>query len=327
MGNEEAITEVLESMGSIIKGTGRGYVHASCPLAKHRHEGGIDNNPSFGVVYSSPDAKKEEGHAHCFSCGYSGDVREIASLLHVWGDLTLEELSGVMLTMEKVKTGHLPLSLSSGKTGDDPFIDPDWLTSFQPITKHTVDAIDYLNERGITRAMIDHFDLRFDPTRYRIVLPLYDRAQRCRGVIGRTLIKDPMGPRYFYYPYKQHPPKGYTWVNEQNLDLSKPVLVVEGFFDVMKTWAVYPNSTAALSIAFRNPGMGWHTDVKRWVDMFDVGKGGTLGRARLKAMVTPGSRVWSLQPPSGRSDPGESTPEEILTQLGTLAGTPPWIKP
>jgi DNA primase len=318
LSNEAAITEVLESIGSVVGSTSRGYVHASCPLAKYRHEGGVDKNPSFGVVYSSAEARKEEGHAHCFSCGYSGDVREIASLLHVWGDLTVEELSGVMTTMEKVKTGNLPLSLSSHHHEDDPFVDPDWLTSFPKVTPAHEAAMDYLTGRGITDDMIDHFDLRFDPTRYRIVLPLYDRAQRCRGVIGRTLIKDPMGPRYFYYPYKKHPPKGFTWPNENHLDLSKPVLVVEGFFDVMKCWPVYPNCTASLSIAFRKPGMGWMNQVSRWVTMFDNGKGGAMARTRLADMVGKSAKVWHLDPPPGRDDPGDATPEEILAKLQTL---------
>src|SRR6056297_2221120 len=127
--NEEAIATALEEMGSVIGDTKRGWVHASCPLAKYRHEKGVDNNPSFGVVYNSGEAHKLEGHAHCFSCGYSGDVREIASLLFAYGDLTAEDLETVMGIMEEVKTGNLPLSLSA-HTMDDPFPDPEWLSSF-----------------------------------------------------------------------------------------------------------------------------------------------------------------------------------------------------
>ena len=322
LGNEEAITAALEVLGSNVKGVKRGYVEASCPLAPWRHDGGVDKNPSFGVVYSSADAKKEEGHAHCFSCQYSGDVREIASLMHVWGALSLEDLSTVMDLMGKVKTGSLPLSLSAHHD-DDPFPDEGWLAGFPKVSSEYPTAVEYLTERGITRQIVEAFDLRFDPKRYRVCVPLYDRAQRFRGLIGRTLIKEPMGPRYYYYPYPTaggHAPKGFTWLNENNLDLAKPVVVVEGVFDAMKVWPVYPNVVAALSVSFRKPGMGWHPQVARWVSMFDRGKGGQLARGRLETHVaSKNSRVWHLDPPPGRDDPGDSTPEEIKAQLETLS--------
>lgn len=323
LSNESAITMALETMGLKVKGPTRGYVQSSCPMAQWKHEGGVDKNPSFGVVYSAADAKKEEGHAHCFSCGYSGDIREAASLMHVWGALSIEDLSAVMTLLEKVKSGGLPLSLSAHKA-DDPFPDEGWLSLFKPVTSEFPAAVEYLTERGLTKQHVETFDIRYDPDRYRVVFPLYDRAQRCRGVIGRTLIKNPMGPRYFYYPYKDNSPRGFTWHGENRLDLSKPVLVVEGIFDAMKCHSVYPNVTASLSISFRSPGLGWHTSVQRWVSMFDVGKGGLLARQRLDALAAPGARIWHLSPPPGRDDPGESTPEEIKAQLETLAVAKPF---
>lgn len=321
--NEQAIVAALEELGSKIGDTKRGWVHGSCPLAPLRHSGGVDNNPSFGVVYNSAEAHKPEGHAHCFSCGYSGDIRDIASLLYAWKELDPATLQNVMELMEKVKTGSLPLSLASHNS-DDPFPDVAWMESFPRLNPAHSAAIEYLESRGINRDTWKHFDLRFDPQRYRVTFPLYDRAQRCRGMIGRTLIVNPDGPRYFYYPYpgiNGVAPKGYTWFNEHALDFAKPILVVEGVFDAMKAWPVYRNVTAALSIGFRTPGMGWHTGVKRWVSMFDVGEGGKRARTRLEELATTipgGSKVWHLPPPPGRDDPGDSTPEEILTQLKTL---------
>lgn len=321
--NEQIIVSVLEDLGSLIGETKRGWVHASCPLAPWKHEKGVDANPSFGVVYSAAEAKREEGHAHCFSCGYSGDVREIASLLHVWGFLEKEKLGEIMGRMDDLKVGGLPLSLSAHNV-DDPFPDEAWWQSFSPI-RSADPACGYLTERGIVDGQAKAFDLRFDAKRYRVVFPLHDRAQRFRGCIGRTLIKEPMGPRYFYYPYPNvasgTAPRGFTWFNEHSLDLSKPVLVVEGVMDALKAWPVYKNVTAALSVSFRTPGMGWHTSVQRWVSMFDLGKGGTLARERLEDLIAKktGAQVWHLDPPPGRSDPGDASPSEIKAQLETLS--------
>lgn len=321
LGNEEAIKLALEQCGATIGETKRGWVHASCPLAKFRHSGGVDRNPSFGVVYNSGEAHKLEGHAHCFSCGYSGDVREIASLLYAWGELSADDLEVVMEVMEQVKTGSLPLSLTAHHA-DDPFPDATWLASFPTLTPAHDAAIGYLHSRGIPREVWEHFDVRFDPQRYRVSFPLYDRAQRFRGLIGRTLIANPDGPRYFYYPYPTaggQAPRGFTWFNEHALDLAKPIVVVEGIFDALKVWQVYKNVTAALSISFRTPGMGWHTGAKRWISMFDVGEGGKRARSRLEQMVTKhGAKVWHLPPPPGRDDPGDATPEEIVLQLEAL---------
>lgn len=319
LGNEEAIAAVLEQCGSALGETKRGWVHASCPLAKYRHEKGVDNNPSFGVVYNSAEAGKQEGHAHCFSCRYSGDLRDIVAQLYAQGALTAAELETCMATLEEVKTGSLPLSLSAHHA-DDPFPDQDWLISFPRVTKQHTVAFEYLNNRGIPPRLIKRFDIRFDPQRYRVCFPLHDRAQRFRGLIGRTLIPNPEGPRYFYYPYKGNAPRGFTWFNENSLDFSKPVVVVEGIFDALKVYQVYPNVTASLSIAFRTPGLAWQKSVMRWISMFDVGKGGQLAKTRLKELAVPGATVWHLPPPPGRDDPGESTPEEIKVQLETLKG-------
>lgn len=322
-GNEEFIIASLEQLGSKIGETKRGWVHASCPLAAYRHSKGVDNNPSFGVVYNSGEAGKPEGHAHCFSCGYSGDVRDIASLLYAYGALTVADLSAVMELMEQVQEGKLPLSLTAHHA-DDPFPDATWLESFPLLSNEHGPALEYLAQRGIDREVWKHFGLRFDLQRYRVTVPLYDRAQRFRGLIGRTLIVNPDGPRYFYYPYPSmggSAPRGFTWLNENGLDLSKPVLVVEGVFDAMKVWPVYPNVTAALSISFRTPGLGWHTSAHRWVSMFDVGEGGKRARERLNAMLRgQKAKVWHLPPPPGRDDPAEATHEEILAQLNMLSG-------
>lgn len=317
--NEAIIVAVLETLGSKVGKLKRGYVEAACPLAHWRHEKGIDNNPSFGVVYDPTAAKKSAGYSHCFSCGYSGDIREVASLMHAWGAIPRADLGSIMKMMEQVTEGNLPLSLSAHHD-DDPFPPVEWLESFPRVSKATPDAVAYLDARGVSGEVVQHFALRFDPQRFRIAVPLHDRAQRFRGLIGRTLIKDPTGPRYFCYPFKTQAPRGFTWFNEHALDLSKPVVVVEGVFDAFKVWPVYRNVTAALSISFRTPGLGWHHQVSRWITMFDTGKGGALARVRLQdRIMAPGSRVWHLEPPPGRKDPGESTPDEIKAALDALS--------
>lgn len=323
--NDLIIRGILEKLGCTMGNLTRGYVHATCPLAQWRHESGVDRHPSFGVVYSSAEAKKEEGHAHCFSCGYSGDIGEIASLMHVWGALSKSELGDIMNEVMQIKTGNLPLSLTQSQQ-DDPFPDPAWLASFPVLAREHKDAVVYMNGRGILGEATKHFDVRFDPKRWRVSVPLYDRAQRFRGMIGRTLIVDPQGPRYFYYPYKGNAPRGFTWANEHRLDLSKPVVVVEGIFDAMKVWPAYQNVVAALSVSFRRPAMGWHRDVSRWVTMFDQGKGGMLARARLQTHVAKtGDRIWHLDPPPGRNDPGDATAEEISQKLAETFDTVPVV--
>lgn len=317
LSNEEAITAALEQIGCAIGKTQRGWVHASCPMAPIKHSGGVDHNPSFGAVYNSAEAAVPEGKCHCFSCGYSGDVLDAASKLYVWGFISAEDLKTVNNLMNEVQTGSLPLSLSS-KAPEDPYPDEDWLKSFPPIQPQHTAAVAYLEGRGITQDVWQHFDMRFDGERYRVCFPLRDRHQRFRGLIGRTLIPNPDGPRYFYYPYKKEAPRGFTWANEDALDLSKPVVVVEGIFDLLKVWPVYPNTTAALSIAFRTPALGWHRSVSRWVGFFDTGKGGEHAHARLAQLAVSGSRVWQIPPPPGRDDPGDAEPDEILSQLQLL---------
>ena len=180
LGNEEAIKAALEELGSVVGETKRGWVHASCPLAEQRHEGGVDKNPSFGVSYNCAESHKPEGHAHCFSCGYSGDVRDIAALRYAYGEIDAPTLTTIMSLMEEVETGVLPLSLSN-HYADDPFPDEGWLASFPPLTEEHTHAVSYLESRGLPLEVVQRFDARFDPQRYRVSFPIYDRAQRFRG--------------------------------------------------------------------------------------------------------------------------------------------------
>jgi hypothetical protein len=79
---------------------------------------------------------------------------------------------------------------------------------------------------------------------------------------------------------------------------------------------------AALSVSFRTPGLGWHNSVDRWVTMFDRGEGGNLARGRLQKMAKHGSRVWHLDPPDGRDDPGDSSQPELAARLSEVVGKP-----
>jgi len=62
------ILEFLSALGCEKISVGSKWVRSTCPL-QHRHSGGKDTNPSFGIAISVGD----KSGCRCFGCGISGD--------------------------------------------------------------------------------------------------------------------------------------------------------------------------------------------------------------------------------------------------------------
>gem|GEM_PF-1759917 len=299
-----------------------GWIVAGCPLAPWRHESGEDKHPSFAVRQEPGDA-----FCNCFSCGYHGkqsdlvlDMRRLnkqseqgswpfgkALQLIAEAEESFDGLDLDTPDIEELLFGPNAL----GRTARHVFPEP-WLESFPPW--HSVaEASAYLASRGVSFASADMLQLRFDSSQRRICFPVRDFKQRLRGLHGRA-IDAATAPRYRMYTWQgQNSPL--IWLGESWVDLDRPIVVVEGPFDLLSVHRCYRNVVSPL---FANPSlakMRRMADALEWVTLFDRGKGGDLGRARVSRGM-PGQLVQHLQPPAHRKDPGEMTLEEIKNLLG-----------
>jgi DNA primase len=204
-----------------------------------------------------------------------------------------------------------------------PHIFPDWWLDSFPRWHEVKFAADYLTTRKVPAAVADAFDLRADTKEKRVCFPVRDFASRLLGFHGRAIEKD-VDPRYRMYTQAKKNNPG-IWLGEHYVDLEKPIVVVEGPFDVTSVYRVYRNVVSPL---FSNPSIEKLTrmaDALEWITLYDRGVGGDAGRAKVNKAIGKDHVVHHLQPPQGRKDPGDCTAPEIAGLLEGLVPLDPLL--
>lgn len=318
----EQIVKLLKLLGSNVPALQNrtGWVISTCPLAPWRHDSGKDNNPSFGIRRQSGDP-----HAHCFSCGFGGSASDLAfTIRHL--NKTKPEIevnwSKVFAVLEKLEDAFtlnldgpdIEEMLFAPKKADHVF--PDWwFESFLPATDVPI-AMSYLAQRGVSGDVAHKLDLRVDTTEGRICFPVRDFQGKLRGLHGRAMHKD-TEPRYRMYTQAgQNNPL--IWLGEHWVDFTKPVVVVEGPFDLASVFRVYPNVVSPLFANPSNEKIQRMADALEQVTLLDRGKAGDLGRAKMQSVLGSDHLIHHVLPPEGRKDPGECSESEIRDILQGL---------
>lgn len=305
-----------------------GWVVASCPLAPWRHDGGEDKNPSFAVKQEAGDA-----FCNCFSCAFHGkqsdlilemrrlnkkepiDTFPFGEALQLIAEAE-EGLDGIDLDTPDIE--ECLFSASS-----KPHVFPEaWLESFPPW--HTVAAATgYLEERGVSWEAANMLQLRYDTHQERVCFPVRDFQSRLRGLHGRAIEQD-TEPRYRMYTY-QGRNNPLIWLGEHWVDLDRPVVVVEGPFDLLSVYRVYRNVVSPLFVNPNISKISRMADALEWVTFFDRGKGGNTGRGRLDKILTE-HVLHHVLPPVHRKDPGEMTIEEVAQALSQYVPLDDFLK-
>lgn len=315
------VVEWLLAVGAVVpvaQGRG-GWIVSNCPFGNWRHDHGKSGEDAFGV-------RLDPGlpFCNCFSCGYHGDAADATIELR---HLEKQSPSGIDRDFgraaELVEKADKEFVLNLDGPGVEealalktlmhPF-DEDWLDSFGPVLDFKK-ARAYLTQRNSPSEVLEAMDVRWDSDQERICFPIRDFKGRFMGLHGRTIHPN-VEPRYRMYN-----PKGNTnpliWLGESWIDVDKPILIVEGPFDVVSAARVYRNICSPL---FANPSfdkirrMG---DCLEVVTLLDRGKAGDQGRHRFEKSL-PGSKVINLVPPDGIKDPGVATVDELVDMLGTF---------
>lgn len=320
------IKTVLETMTTVSnQQTRAGWMIAKCPLAPWTHSGGVDNNPSFAVKID------EHGDplGNCFSCGAHGKlsdwVMEVAGRNKIKPSGRVYDFKEARHQIELAEQ-EAPLLLDQTDLEQlfHDSINPDvefpewWLDSYSQADDLKW-ARDYLKARGVTNVMSGALDLRASVDvsgggkERRICFPVRDFGGTLRGFHGRAIYDD-VNPRYRMFTYnKQTNPN--VWYGEHWVDVNKPIIVVEGPFDVASVKRVYRNVVSPL---FANPSVNKikrMADCEDWVTFLDLGKAGDQGRTRI-AQTLPYHNVQHAKPTEGK-DPGSMSEQELRDILGS----------
>ena len=315
----EKIVAFLAAMGTLksSKTKRTGWVVSACPLGPWRHDNGKSAPEVFGVKIEAGDP-----HANCFACGWHGTLGDL--IQHTNGlnkiDPRLEPSWAVAMALVaeaedtaeyEWDTPGIEEQLAANRNPLHEF--PEWWLGSFPKTKDAAPALAYLADRDVSPAMADLLDLRWGPSQRRICFPVRDFDGVLRGLHGRA-IDAATEPRYrmFTQAKKNNP---LVWLGEQWVDQSKPIVVVEGPFDLTSVKRVYSNVVSPLFANPSNDKIKRMSDALEWITFYDRGAGGDSGRERVTKALGKDHFVTHLHPPKGRKDPGEMSVAELLTLL------------
>lgn len=266
---------------------------ASCPFHS-------DRTPSFYV-------HKEEYIAHCFGCGISGNIDELAAQF-LSASLT-EARAALQLSIEdRIRT-----RLERGREVTEEVqrtrtIPESWLAPFKK------GAHRYVIDRGFHPKTIQDSGARYDPVLQRQVFPHRDRQGRLRGAVGRAC-KEQQPKWLFYFGYD----KGCTLYAPFELTPIRPIILVEGVFDVL--WLRqhgYENGTAPIGATATQHQLSEVSELGEDVILgFDNDESGQEGNRRVYEALRYNCRCWFLDWPEHANDWMDLGAEEIKTLIKT----------
>lgn len=191
-----------------------GWVRLNCPVCEER-TGKDDKRAAFGfnvktLFYS------------CFKCGFKGKLKESPDEIQ-----TIEIRESHDPVAIGQPEGFIPLASEEGRTA----------LSLEP-------ARDYLMNRGIPQKLWKEANIgacAFGKYEGRIVVPVLGEQNEWLGWVGRIWVKKGHMP-YLYPPGMSRGDILYN-ISALKENLDKPIMVVEGVFDVLALW---PDAVAIL---------------------------------------------------------------------------------
>lgn len=313
---------LLPLINSKMTGTRGEWVLGHCPMAPFKHSSGKDAHPSFGIKSSSA----HKSICKCLSCGYGGDLDDLMIDLRVAlkKDPGVAERYKMQAAMQLIaselddlqfdpnipdfdEAKKLKASHSSGLVYPE-----SWLKSFASWSMFP-DAREYLKSRGISPALANHLDIRFDPLQQRVCFPFRNFKKELMGVQGRLISKDPTLLRYFFYDYGGHK-NMHVWMGEDRITFDKPLVLVEGPFDLASVYRAYPNVVASFTSGLSVDRVRRIADASEIITFYDYGAGGNAARGRVEEVLK-GVPVTHLIPTDSEKDPGAMSYTEIVEAL------------
>lgn len=307
--NLDGVLEFFSALGEHHPKQEGEWVQASCPAAFSRHKGGHDSNPSFGINVV------DDGRSgyHCFACGLKGrDLSELLIELHheckAYDHEGIDFAKARQIAAQEDEIGYMPhewKDTSDAKTFE-PW--PEWfLDPYKPAWADGL-ARDYLTSRGITAATAKALDLRSDPKRGMVCFPIRHRSGALSGFRGRSLT----GKKYHDYVWNKNNNTSLVLYGENWIDPLKPLVIVEGPFDLAAVYPHYKNVAAIFMASINKRRMATIQLAVSVLAMTDNDLAGEQVFWHLRDVMPDTRRV---EMPADAKDPGEMSPDSIRAAL------------
>ena len=196
-------------------------IQVTCPF----HNNGQERRPSCGIT--CVDKEIPAGTVHCFTCGWSGSLQEMISLVFGYDDNGVTGIRWLLKTFAMVEVDSRPeikidFNRSKQRLIANSFIDEDELDRYRYYHP-------YLEGRGLTEELCDKFDVGYDKKTNTITMPVRDENGNCL-FIARRGVKS----KFFNYPKDvEKPVYGLYEIDAYNL---KEILICESIFNAMTAY-------------------------------------------------------------------------------------------
>lgn len=172
----------------------------------------IDNNPSMMFTDKYNICK-------CFSCGVSYDVYDLIGL-----DYDLHSFKEQLEKVQELYLGYVPVKKEVKKEIDNKIYD--YTNYYNKCFKNRYKTT-YLEQRGITRELIDKYKIGYDEERQLVVFPINKHCYFARSVVNNDKIKSRGSSDIWNKKY----------IKENN----QLVYVTEGIIDALSLEVIDPN--------------------------------------------------------------------------------------
>lgn len=172
----------------------------------------IDNNPSMMFTDKYNICK-------CFSCGVSYDIYDLIGL-----DYDLHSFKEQLEKVQELYLGYVPVKKEVKKEIDNKIYD--YTNYYNKCFKNRYKTT-YLDQRGITRELIDKYKIGYDEERKLVVFPINKHCYFARSVVNNDKIKSRGSSDIWNKKY----------IKENN----QLVYVTEGIIDALSLEVIDPN--------------------------------------------------------------------------------------
>lgn len=172
----------------------------------------IDNNPSMMFTDKYNICK-------CFSCGASYDIYDLIGL-----DYDLHSFKEQLEKVQELYLGYVPVKKEVKKEIDNKIYD--YTNYYNKCFKDRYETT-YLEQRGITRELIDKYKIGYDEERKLVVFPINKHCYFARSVVNNDKIKSRGSSDIWNKKY----------IKENN----QLIYVTEGIIDALSLEVIDPN--------------------------------------------------------------------------------------
>lgn len=232
-----SILEKLDIDTTFLTALDTGQMQIPCPLSPWLHEKKEDRHPSMSLKWDGAPVLYK-----CFSCGEGGKLADLVdSFAHFSKRDSLKDLALYLIDHDK-PTLLDTVEVACNRVQDigekiapskPQILNINLADRFIPFLA-SAECREYLKKRGISEEAGMAHDLWHDYQQQRIVYPVKTLEGHLVGAVGRILDDELNAPRYYnYFGFRVGKCLGGLPLVKEDSDR---VFVVEGFFDILKSY-------------------------------------------------------------------------------------------